>query len=269
MILSHLSLFSGIGGLDLAAELAGFTTIGQCEWGDFQTKVLARHWPGVPRWRDIRTLTRDSYEREMESHGIGGAGPVIVSGGFPCQPFSVAGQRKGTADNRFLWPEMLRVVAELRPRWVIGENVPGIVSMALDRVLSDLEGIGYTGRALIFPASAVNARHRRDRVAIIARDATDMADTNGQRWEEQYPSGIAAEPGQFNRGHDTGPISYAGSIMQTGGGSGSLKTLRKMRDNGTISDAECRSMSAGNGGKMNPTWVEWLMGFPRNWTLTD
>ena len=145
--LTHLSLFSGIGGLDLAAELAGFQTVGQCEWADYPTKVLEKHWPDVPRWRDIRTLT----------------------GGFPCQPFSVAGKRRGKEDDRYLWPEMLRVISEFRPAWVVGENVAGIVNMALDTVLSDLEGIGYETRTFIIPACAVDAPHRRDRVCIVGR----------------------------------------------------------------------------------------------------
>ena len=179
--LTHLSLFSGIGGLDLAAERAGFCTVGQCEWADYPTKVLEKHWPDVPRWRDIRTLTGgDFYER------TGMRTVDVISGGFPCQPFSVAGKRRGKEDDRFLWPEMLRVVKELRPAWVVGENVAGIVGMALDTVLSDLEAIGYAAGALIIPACGVDAPHRRDRVAI-------MADARGARWEKRdfaaFPTG--------------------------------------------------------------------------------
>lgn len=162
--LTHLSLFSGIGGLDLAAERAGFQTVGQCEFADYPYKVLCRHWPDVPKWRDIRTLTGEDFHERTGLRTVD-----VISGGFPCQPFSVAGKRRGTEDDRYLWPEMLRAIKELRPAWVVGENVAGIVNMALDQVLSELEAQGYETRAFIVPACGVDAPHRRDRVAIVAR----------------------------------------------------------------------------------------------------
>jgi len=138
----------------------------------------------VPRWRDIRTLTGESFYDRTGLRTVD-----VISGGFPCQPFSVAGKRRGKEDDRYLWPEMLRVIQELRPAWVVGENVAGIVSMALDTALSDLEGVGYTAQAFIIPACAVDAPHRRDRCAIVA-----YADGAGQQRRKQF--GTPYEGGQ-------------------------------------------------------------------------
>lgn len=180
----------------MAAERAGFCTVGQCEWADYPTKVLEKHWPDVPRWRDIRTLTGDDF------YGRTGMRTVdVVSGGFPCQPFSVAGKRRGKEDDRFLWPEMLRVIEELRPAWVVGENVAGIISMAIDQVLSDLESIGYTCQAFVVPACTVDAPHRRDRCAIVANDNSQGLQRCKQpgafvQRREKEPHGPACERGK-------------------------------------------------------------------------
>lgn len=168
-MLTHFSCFSGIGGLDLAAEWAGFETVGQVEQADYPYRVLQKHWPNVPKWRNIEDVTADTIRDAGIEHR-----PTILSGGFPCQPFSCAGLQKGAADDRYLWPEMLRVVQELRPTWVVGENVAGIIHLALDDVLADLERTGYACRTFVLPAAGVGAPHIRDRVFIVAHSSCKL-----------------------------------------------------------------------------------------------
>lgn len=175
-MLTHFSLFSGIGGIDLAAEWAGFTTVGQCEWADYPTKVLEKHWPDVPRWRDIRSVTAEDFYNRTGLRTVD-----LISGGFPCQPFSVAGKQKGKRDDRYLWPEMLRVIREIKPTWVLGENVPGILQIAGKTVCEDLEREGYAVAVFNFEAAAVGAPHRRDRVFFVAHSTSLQCDTRAKK----------------------------------------------------------------------------------------
>jgi DNA (cytosine-5)-methyltransferase 1 len=151
------SLFSGIGGLDLGLERAGMEVAWQVEIDEFCQKVLAKHWPDVPRYGDVRDVGRHNLEAVD-----------LICGGFPCQPWSVAGKRRGTKDDRHLWPEMVRVIGELKPTWVIGENVPGIIKPFLDQAIFDLESESYTCEAFVLSASAFDAPHNRGRLFIIA-----------------------------------------------------------------------------------------------------
>ena len=157
--MKFLSLFAGIGqgGFDLGLERAGFECAGQVEINPFCQKVLAKHWPNVKREGDIRNVTSETF------------GAIdLICGGFPCQPFSAAGKRKGKDDDRYLWPEMLRVIEAYKPSYVIGENVTGILNLAFDQVCSDLESQGYEVQTLVIPACSLNAPHKRDRVWFLA-----------------------------------------------------------------------------------------------------
>jgi DNA (cytosine-5)-methyltransferase 1 len=155
--MKHLDLFSGIGGFALAARWAGIETVGFCEIEEFPRKVLKKNFPGVPIHHDIRELNGEEYE-----------GIDLITGGYPCQPFSVVGKRKGTKDDRHLWPEMLRIITQAKPRWIIAENVTGHITMGLDDVLADMESINYTAWPVVIPAAAVGALHKRERVWVVA-----------------------------------------------------------------------------------------------------
>jgi len=160
--MNHASLFSGIGGFDLAAQWMGWNNSFQCEIDPFCNQVLEHHFPTTTRYGDIRDIDGTEWRDKID----------ILTGGFPCQPFSAAGKRRGTEDNRFLWPEMLRVICEVQPTWVIAENVRGITSidngMVFERVCADLEENEYEVQPFCIPACAVNAPHRRERVWIVA-----------------------------------------------------------------------------------------------------
>ena len=188
--MKHISLFSGIGGFDLAAEWAGWTNVVSCEINPFGNKVLNHYWPNAYHHDDIHTLTIERINEELtKRHGANWrTDDIVLRGGFPCQPYSLAGKRLGKEDERHLWPEMLRVIREIQPTWIVGENVFGLVNwsdgLVFDEVQTDLEAAGYEVQAYVLPACAADAPHRRDRVWIVAyadntRNTTPQYSNNG------------------------------------------------------------------------------------------
>lgn len=181
--MNHGSLFSGIGGFDYAADLMGWTNIFHCEIEPFPRKVLNYYWPNAISYEDIKSTDFTIHRGHID----------ILTGGFPCQPYSLAGLRKGKDDERHLWPEMLRAIHEIKPRWIVGENVFGIVSwnagLVFEEVQADLEAQGYEVQPYVLPAAGVEAPHRRDRVWFVAyskdsrhRGREDKQRTNGGRF---------------------------------------------------------------------------------------
>jgi DNA (cytosine-5)-methyltransferase 1 len=172
--MKHGSLFSGIGGFDLASEWMGWENVFHCEWNEFGKKVLKYYWPNSESFDDITKTDFKKYENKID----------ILTGGFPCQPYSMAGKRLGKDDDRHLWPEMLRAIREIKPRWIVGENVLGIVNwdggLVFDEVQADLESEGYEVQPYILPAVSVGAPHRRDRVWFVAYSNGSKQANNGR-----------------------------------------------------------------------------------------
>jgi DNA (cytosine-5)-methyltransferase 1 len=171
--MKHGSLFSGIGGFDLAAEWMGWDNVFHCEWNEFGQKILKHYWPKAISYGDI-TKTDFSIHRGTID---------VLTGGFPCQPYSLAGKRKGKEDERHLWPQMLRAVREIQPSWVVGENVPGIINwsggLVFHEVQTDLETEGYEVFPVILPACGVNAPHKRERIWFVAKRINANSTSNG------------------------------------------------------------------------------------------
>ncbi len=177
-----LDLFSGVGGFSLGFEAAGMQTVAFCEIESYCQTILRERWPGVPIHDDVRKLDGAKYRGTAD----------VVCGGYPCQPFSMAGRRAGAEDERHLWPEMLRVIRGCRPRWVVAENVAGHITLGFDEVAASLEAEGFTVWPFVLPACAVGAPHRRDRLWIVAhatgerkqRETGDVFETNGRSQRE-------------------------------------------------------------------------------------
>ena len=191
--MKSIELFAGIGGISLAAEWAGIETVAFCEQDPFCQKVLNEHWPNVPIFDDVKTINRQA----LEERGVITKGGTIdiISGGYPCQGESAIGKREGDKDERWLWPEMFRLTKELRPTWVVGENVAGHITMGLDTVLADLESENYQARPFVLPAISVRAPHQRYRVFVVAH--------SGRKSESQTDQEVSAFGSKRNAWDDS------------------------------------------------------------------
>lgn len=271
-----LSLFSGIGGLDLAAEAAGIEIAAMCEIEPFCRAILAKRWPGVPVIEDVRTIRGEDYAGTID----------VVFGGFPCQDLSVAGRQAGLAGERSgLWFEMLRIIETARPRFVVTENVRGAVNLALDTVRMGLEKVGYRVWPFVVPASAFGAPHKRERLFVVGL-REDVADRLRDRLQGRGERGIGlfagAQPtdeqsARCGRGDlwptptVNGNNNRAGLSSKSGDG---LATAVKMwpTPRRQSSTGKCEHGDGGPdlqtaaGGQLNPDWVSQMMGLPYWWT---
>lgn len=247
--MKHGSLFSGIGGFDLAAEWMGWENIFHCEIEEFPRKILKYHFPNSICYEDIKKTDFTKHRGEID----------IISGGFPCQPYSNAGKRKGKDDDRHLWPEMLRVIREIQPRFVVGENVAGLLSwnegMVFHEIITDLENEGYETQAFLIPACATNAPHRRDRIFFVAHAnntrTNERVQFNGERkendeqWRRQSQSeyrenginGIITDTDGTEQGNDIGEnIGQEREIWM--GKEGDV--FGELRGDGNVADTESK-----------------------------
>jgi len=224
-----LDLFSGIGGFSLGLESTGhFKTVAFCDNDKFCKLILDKHWKGVKIYDDVKEISKEKFEED----GI--EFPDIITGGFPCQPFSVAGKQQGTSDSRHLWPEMFRIIKEFSPRWVIGENVKGLTNIqdgvVFETVCSDLEGEGYEVRTFNIPAAGVQAPHRRERIWIVAHakrfnERKSIRESNGEesRIQEEHRQNYST----------TRESSRTGSVWGTNNGHEDMENSRRTLRQGT------------------------------------
>ena len=285
--MNHASLFSGIGGFDLAAREVGWNNVFQCEIDPFCQSVLKYYFPKTVLYEDIKRTDFTSWKGKID----------VLTGGFPCQPFSVAGQRKGADDNRYLWPEMLRVIRETRPLWVIGENVAGITNMVqpgsetdvetksdqdeenyketileqeyiINTICDDLEREGYSVQPIIVPACGVGAPHKRYRIWFIASDCSDARVEGLRQGREDKIHGFEFTSQTRDK--------IRRLITDTSGLRSHRFLYDKTKSNGAPRTDSLRNMPAvigmdgdrlnGRVFQLSPLFVEEMMGYPLMWT---
>lgn len=277
--MTHGSLFSGIGGFDLAAAWAGWTNVFNCEIDPFCRRVLKYHFPESEHYEDIRTTDFTVWRDRVD----------VLTGGFPCQPFSLAGKRKGTADDRYLWPAMLGVVRTVRPRWVVGENVLGIVNwsqgMVFEHVCADLEAAGYEVQAYLIPAAGVGAPICDTEHGLLPTVVKQGLKVHGKSGSEPLPPALLPTPvasdcgsGRVNRSLSKGASERPALALAARMGLLSTPTACDAKNNsfplshakrksGVVHDVMISYPSrTGKGSRLSPRYVAQMMGFPPDWT---
>jgi DNA-cytosine methyltransferase len=254
---THLDLFSGIGGFALAAKWNGYRTVAFCDNEPYAQAVLKKHWPDVPCHQDIREVRGELY-----------AGVTLLTGGFPCQPFSCAGKQRGKDDNRYLWPEMLRVIREAKPTWIVGENVAGIVNLALDQVCTDLEAEGYEVEPIIIPACGVDAPHKRDRVWIVAHTkGGERGGYNTRSARKGHKIAISYLESRVDYLENYAPKMWPTPTAGLEKHSTEKAYWENRMNKGRQMDIQMAVYLKEQSGSLNPAWVEWLMGYPTEHTV--
>lgn len=278
-----IELCAGVGSMSFVwTHVLGQELAGQVEIDPYCRALLAQHWPDVKRMADIREVIGDEFGEDVD----------LVAAGFPCQPASVAGKRGGASDDRWLWPEVLRIARRIQPAWCLFENVPGLISMGLDGVLADLDAAGYEAWPLVLPAASVGAPHLRERVFIVAKP-TVHGNHNVPGMSENSGTGLSTAvktwPTPQARDHKgkSGPnhqfaetlSDVVGKVWHTpsaAAGQGGQRYVNGTTMAGIGPDGRKKQTTLGNDmqvlgerGALNPAWVEQLMGFPPGWTVLD
>jgi DNA (cytosine-5)-methyltransferase 1 len=277
MKLKLLDLFSGLGGFSLGLERTGcFKTVAFCEIDKYCTLILNKHWKGIKVYDDVKKITKEQFDADGIEY------PDIITGGFPCQPFSVAGKQKGTGDDRHLWPEMFRIIKAFKPKIVIGENVKGIINiqdgLVFETVCTDLENEGYEVQAFNIPAAGVQAPHRRERIWIIATNVgnseydgsltteitrgsveTSNDDKEGQNATRKFKgtsgskdSEVVANPESKGTGSNNKGIWQR--VSGTSGGKGTVGTKEVMANTNNTGNRTPEYEINKNGKEINERW---------------
>jgi DNA-cytosine methyltransferase len=253
--MKHGSLFSGIGGFDLAAEWMGWENIFHCEWMPFPRQVLHYHFPKSISYEDITKTDFTIHRGSID----------ILTGGFPCQPYSSAGKRLGKDDERHLWPHMLRAIQEINPTFVVGENVRGLTNwnggVVFEEVCAQLEDCGYKVQPILLPACAIGAPHRRDRIWFIA------VNTNSSRFQKtRHKQQTTAGESKANKTYDKRYQGKSGLTAMAHNGMLPTPRVFAYKDSATDRGKSNLGEVTGAGSHLNPRFVAEMMGFPPNWT---